>query len=105
MKKKEPVVVTLWKPHWAFAKMDLKMLKDPKKIYGGDGDHIDIVANKDFKDKHPAAYKVLKQYTEDEKQLNELMGAVHDGKQPEEVAKQYMKDHPDKVKKWEKGVK
>ncbi|WP_174616210.1 glycine betaine ABC transporter substrate-binding protein [Virgibacillus ihumii] len=105
MEDEEKIIVPLWKPHWAFAAMDLKMLKDPKGIYGGDGDHIDIVVNKGLKDKAPAAYKILKQYTADYEQLNALMGKIHEGADPAEVASKYLEEHPDKLDKWLKGVK
>lgn len=105
MEDKEKIVVPLWKPHWAFAAMDLKMLKDPKGVYGGDGDHIDIVANKGLKEQSPAAYKILKQYTADYEQLNALMGKIHEGADPAKVAQKYLEEHPDKLDKWLKGVK
>lgn len=102
--KKEPIVVTLWKPHFAFAKWDLKMLKDPKKVYGGSGDAIYIVANKKLKETSPGAYKILKQFTSSYDQLNPLMAAIHKGKDPEKVASNFVKSHPDLVSKWTKGV-
>ena len=38
--KKEPIVVTLWSPHWAYSDYELKKLKDPKGAWGkGDGVH------------------------------------------------------------------
>ncbi len=38
--KKEPIVVTLWSPHWAYNDYSLKKLKDPKGAWGkGDGVH------------------------------------------------------------------
>lgn len=104
MENEEPIIVPLWKPHWAFAEMDLKMLEDPQEIYGGDGDHINIIANKEFEEKSPAAYKVLEQYTADYDQLDELMGKIHNGEDPKEVAQQYLKDNPDLLEKWTEGV-
>ncbi|MGI5041779.1 glycine betaine ABC transporter substrate-binding protein, partial [Streptomyces sp. JAC128] len=32
--KKEPVVVTLWSPHWAYGTHDLKKRKDPTGAWG-----------------------------------------------------------------------
>lgn len=103
----EPIVVTGWKPHWMFAEYDLKMLKDPKEVYGGDGDHINMVFNKGFKDRSPAAYKIAKQFaqnygSDDEKKL---MGPIFgEDKEAEKVAEKYVENHQDQVKKWTKGV-
>ncbi|MCJ7840971.1 glycine betaine ABC transporter substrate-binding protein [Lederbergia sp. NSJ-179] len=104
--KEKPIVVPLWKPHWVFGVMDMKMLEDPKGIYGGDGDQIYIVARKGLEEDAPAAYKVLEQYTEDYDMVEELMPPVFDeDKDPADVAQQFMKDHPDLVDEWTKGVK
>ncbi len=43
--KKEPIVVTLWRPHWAYSAYDLKDLKDPKGAMGK-GEQIWGVSNK-----------------------------------------------------------
>lgn len=100
----DPIIITGWKPHWMFAEWDLKMLDDSEEIYGGEGDQIYIAARNDFEDDSPAAYQILDQYTEDYDQLNDLMGKIHGGDDPEDVAKQFIKDNPDKIDEWEKGV-
>ncbi|MEN1970263.1 glycine betaine ABC transporter substrate-binding protein [Lentibacillus sp. N15] len=106
MDKKEPIVVPLWKPHWAFADLDLKMLDDPKEIYGGDGDEIGAIGSKTFKEDSPAAYEAVKRITEDygEDIENELLVAINDGGDEEEVAKQFLEDNPDLLEKWTEGL-
>ena len=41
-------------PNWFSKELDVKMLKDPDKIYGNNKQHIDLVFNHNFKEKHPA---------------------------------------------------
>ncbi|GAA0438311.1 hypothetical protein GCM10008983_14040 [Lentibacillus halophilus] len=101
----EKIVVPLWKPHWAFAKMDLKMLDDPKEIYGGEGDRIGAVAKKSFKDDSPAAYKFLERFTEDYNQeIENVLLKKGREMEPEKAAKEYISNNQEKVDEWTKGL-
>ena len=75
IKKKEPVVVTLWSPHWAYGKYDLKKLKDPKGAWGK-GERIHTVAHKGFSAKDPVAARWLKNFKLTEKQLTTLENEI-----------------------------
>ena len=57
-KQQKPIVFTAMEPSWFSKELDIKMLKDPEKIYGKDDEHINLVFNKNFKDDHPAAYTI-----------------------------------------------
>lgn len=105
MENEENIIVPLWRPHWAFAEMDLKMLEDPDEIYGGDGDRIGIVAHKDFKDKSPAAYEILERFIADydEDLENELLVAINEGAEPEEAAREFLDENPDLLEAWLEG--
>src|SRR5690625_2796276 len=101
-------IVPLWKPHWIYcaADVEIKMLEDPKEIYGGDGDQIYTVARKGLEEDAPAAYHILEQYEESYEMLEELMPLVHDeGQDVEDVAQQFLDDNPDLVEEWTEGIK
>ncbi|WP_050901132.1 glycine betaine ABC transporter substrate-binding protein [Lentibacillus jeotgali] len=102
---KEPIIVPLWKPHWIFGTMDLKMLEDPKEVYGGEGDQIYTVARKGLKEDAPRAYKVLEQYNENYDMINEMMPKVHaEDQDPAKVVQDYIENNPDQVDKWLEGI-
>ncbi|HLS09658.1 glycine betaine ABC transporter substrate-binding protein [Lentibacillus sp.] len=101
----EPIIVPLWKPHWIFGTMDLKMLEDPQEIYGGAGDQIYTVARKGLEEDAPRAYKVLEQYDESYEMINEMMPKVHaEDQDPAEVVQEYIDNNPDQVDKWLEGI-
>jgi glycine betaine/proline transport system substrate-binding protein len=102
-KAKDPVIVTLWYPHWAFVKWDLKLLKDPKNIFGKPDD-IYAVTRKGLKDDSPAAYKLLSQFQWTKEQDEKVMLKHQNGTGFEEAAKQFLDKHPDLEKKWLKGL-
>ncbi|WP_018664431.1 glycine betaine ABC transporter substrate-binding protein [Heyndrickxia acidiproducens] len=102
--KKEPIIITGWTPHWMFSKYKLKYLDDPKKVYG-DAEEIHTITRKGFKADHPEAYKVFNQFNWTEDDMGKVMVSIQDGKKPEEAAKEWVKNNPDKVKEWTKGVK
>jgi glycine betaine/proline transport system substrate-binding protein len=74
--KKEPVVVTLWSPHWAYHDYDLKKLKDPKGAWGK-GDGVHTLARKGFAGDNPVVARWLKDFRLDEKQLTGLEAEIN----------------------------
>ncbi|MFF1298500.1 MULTISPECIES: ABC transporter permease/substrate binding protein [unclassified Streptomyces] len=74
--KQEPVVVTLWSPHWAYSDYKLKKLKDPKGAWGK-GDGVHTVARKGFADDNPVVAKWLKDFRMSEKQLTGLEAEIN----------------------------
>ena len=96
----KPIVVTGWKPHWMFARWDLKVLEDPKGVYGA-AENIHIVARKDLSKDMPEVVDFLKNFKMSEQELGDLMGAIEDkGGEPLDVAREWAKEHQDLIKGW-----
>ncbi|WP_035700288.1 glycine betaine ABC transporter substrate-binding protein [Glycomyces tenuis] len=77
----EPIVVTLWQPHWAYAKYDLKNLEDPEKTLG-EVETINTLATAGFSEEHPELAEVLGTFKMTDEQLAGLEQVVfdeHDG--------------------------
>ncbi|MEU0395213.1 ABC transporter permease/substrate binding protein [Streptomyces sp. NPDC006208] len=73
--KKEPIVTTLWSPHWAYSAYDLKKLKDPKGTWGK-GDGVHTLARKGFAADNPEVGTWLKNFKLTEKQLTGLEAQI-----------------------------
>ncbi|MGK5630080.1 ABC transporter permease/substrate binding protein [Streptomyces sp. URMC 123] len=101
MDRKEPVVVTLWSPHWAYSKYDLKKLADPKGAWGK-GDEVHTVAAKSFAADEPTVAGWLKNFRMSEKELTGLEKEIQDaGKGKEQQAvRAWLDDHPDALDRW-----
>ncbi|MEU0405919.1 ABC transporter permease/substrate binding protein [Streptomyces sp. NPDC006197] len=84
--RKEPVVVTLWSPHWAYSAHDLKKLDDPKGSWGK-GDGVHTLARKGFAAENPEVGTWLKDFSLTEKQLTDLEAVIQEtGKGKEQQA-------------------
>ncbi|MFE4577604.1 ABC transporter permease/substrate binding protein [Streptomyces chartreusis] len=99
--KKEPVVVTLWSPHWAYSDYDLTKLKDPKGAWGK-GDGVHTLARKGFAGDNPEVGKWLKDFSMSEKQLTSLESQITKaGKGKEQDAvRTWLKRNPGLLDKW-----
>ncbi|MFJ6127650.1 ABC transporter permease/substrate binding protein [Streptomyces griseoviridis] len=98
--KKEPIVVPLWSPHWAYNDYDLKKLKDPKGAWG-EGDGVHTLSRKGLADENPVLGGWLKDFKLDEKQLTSLeaeINKVGKGKQQDAV-RTWLKKNPGLVDK------
>src|SRR5699024_1613695 len=72
---KKPIVVTLWHPHWAYNKFDIKDLKDPKGSMG-EPEKLHIMASEDFVDNDPDLVAKLKDFSMDDEMFSGLMDAI-----------------------------
>ena len=97
--KNEPIVVTLWSPHWAFADFDLKYLDDSKKVYG-DRENIYIMATKGFGDKYPSVTRWLNQWKMDDQSLGSLMAKVNEEGNPAKGAGAWLEENRSLVDQW-----
>lgn len=68
---KKPIVVTLWRPHWAYSAYKLKDLKDPKGLMGAK-EKIHTYAHKGFSANHKELTGWLKNFTMPDAQLASL---------------------------------
>ncbi|GHE02084.1 ABC transporter permease/substrate binding protein [Streptomyces alanosinicus] len=99
--RKQPVVVTLWSPHWAYNNYDLKKLKDPEGAWGK-GDGVHTLSRKGFAGDNPQVGRWLKDFSMNEKQLTGLEAQIQKaGKGKEQDAvRTWLRANPGLVDKW-----
>ncbi len=103
IKNKEWIVVTAWSPHWLFGRWDMKYLKDPKGILGGE-ETINTVVRKGLKEDKPEVYAFLDKFAwKSPKQLQMVMAWNQaEDADPYENAKRFIKENKELVDSWVK---
>src|SRR5918999_3420586 len=105
IKNQEPVVVTLWQPHWAFSRWPLKVLEDPQGAFG-QPDQLQAVATKGFSAAKPELAGWLKNFKLTPEQLGNLMLKIQEAGQGNEqqAAKQWISENQQVVDAWFSGT-
>ncbi|UEM01424.1 glycine betaine ABC transporter substrate-binding protein [Skermanella rosea] len=98
-RQENPVVVTLWSPHWVFAKYDLKYLQDPRNAYGATDD-IHFMSRKGFAEDYPEVLGWLNAWSMDDDSLGSLMAEVNEANSPEEGARAWIAENRALVDGW-----
>ncbi|MFC7328303.1 glycine betaine ABC transporter substrate-binding protein [Marinactinospora rubrisoli] len=91
----EPIVVTLWRPHIAYAQYDLKDLEDPEGLMG-EGEQIHMVGRSGFGADFPELNGWLQNFRLTDEQLGELEQSVlvdHEDDE-EEGARAWLRENP-----------
>lgn len=95
----EPILVTLWSPHWVFAEYDLKYLEDPKTVFG-EADDIYFMTRTGFEDDYPEIVQWMNNWDMDDDSLGSLMGLGEELGDPLEAAKQWIEENRELVDEW-----
>ncbi|QVQ50715.1 glycine betaine ABC transporter substrate-binding protein [Spiractinospora alimapuensis] len=92
----EPIVVTLWRPHIAYAQYDLKDLEDPRGMMG-EAETTDPVAREGFSEDFPHFRNWLDNFELNDEELGDLEYMTLDEYEddPQEGARQWLADNPE----------
>lgn len=97
--KKQPIVVTLWRPYWANNSFPVRDLKDPKGALGS-AEGLHVLAHKGFSQEFPQVASMLAKFKLDDKQYGTLEDTVVNtfgkGKEAEAV-QDWLAKNPDYV--------
>jgi glycine betaine/proline transport system substrate-binding protein len=100
VQSKQPIAVTLWKPHWAYTKFPIKPLADPQNAFGS-AEKIHTLGRQGFAKDFPELDGWLKKFTMSDTQLFPLEDLVvnkYKGKEAKGVA-EWEKQNPSVVRK------
>ncbi|MGH3489507.1 MAG: glycine betaine ABC transporter substrate-binding protein [Actinopolymorphaceae bacterium] len=98
IKAEEPVVVTLWRPHWAYSKLPIRDLEDPQGKMGK-AEEIHAIGRKGFEKDYPELAGWLSNFTMDDQTLGTLEDVAlneYKGKEAEGVTA-WMEENQDFV--------
>ncbi|MDR9415943.1 MAG: glycine betaine ABC transporter substrate-binding protein [Gracilimonas sp.] len=104
VKRREPVVITGWTPHWMSNRLNLKFLEDSQNVYG-DSEQIHTIARDEFTNDHPYAALFFERFELNEKQLGSLMDELQAFPNNERRAvRNWMDENEILINKWIRGL-
>lgn len=71
----QPIVVTLWRPHWAYSAYPIRDLEDPEGLMGG-AEEVHVIARKGFSDDHKDVAEAISNFKLDDEQLASLEAEI-----------------------------
>lgn len=94
--EEEPIVVTLWRPHPAYAKHDLKDLEDPEGLMG-EAEEIHAVGRTGFTEDFPELAEWLQTWemTDEELASLEVLALEEHKDDPQAGARAWLADNPE----------
>ncbi|MBO1750921.1 glycine betaine ABC transporter substrate-binding protein [Actinotalea sp. BY-33] len=95
----ENIVVTLWRPHWAYDAFPIRDLEDPENALG-DADSIHTYAHQDFSGEYPEVAEWISGFRMDADQLHALENIMFnemDGEDNDAAVEQWLEENPDYV--------
>ena len=104
-KNQQPIVVTLWQPHWAFSRYPIKKLADPQGAFG-QPDQLQVIATKGFSASNPEPAGWLKNFKLSPEQLGDVMLKIQEAGQgkEQEAAKAWIAENQQVVDAWFNGA-
>jgi glycine betaine/proline transport system substrate-binding protein len=101
---KRDIVILGWRPHWKFAKYDLKFLEDPKGFWKSSEVHV--LVHKGLDQKAPEAYAFLKNWRIPIEDVEDMILRLElESADPTQLAADWVENNQEKVEAMLKDVK
>ena len=101
--KEKPILATVWRPHWLFLNYPMKILEDPKVVYGRPYASY-TVGPTGFKKRFPAAAKMMWQSIVFPGELSQVMNYLGvDKMEAREAGRKWVEENEATVAKWIRG--
>ncbi|WP_426143499.1 choline ABC transporter substrate-binding protein [Pseudomonas sp. DWP3-1-2] len=106
VKRNEWVVFVGWTPHPMNINMKIDYLTGSEDVFGPQegAATVSVVTAPDYAQRCPNVSKMLSNLTFTAAQESQMMVPIMDRKAPDDVAKQWLKDHPEDLQRWLAGV-
>ncbi|MGI8306894.1 glycine betaine ABC transporter substrate-binding protein [Saccharopolyspora hattusasensis] len=102
--EQRPIVVTLWHPHWAYAKYPLKDLQDPQGAMGK-AEELHAIGRAGFSQDFPEVTEMIKKFKLTDEQLASLENEINSAQkgQEQQAAKKWADAHPEVINSFAPG--
>lgn len=97
----EGIIATAWRPHWKWAKYDLRYLEDPKGIFGG-SEAIHAVVTKGFSERQPEIADFFKRIDLTVAEVEALMLEARETSYRDAIY-EWINANPERVQLWMTG--
>ncbi|MCO7610483.1 choline ABC transporter substrate-binding protein [Pseudomonas chlororaphis] len=104
--RKEFVVFVGWTPHPMNINMAITYLTGSEDVYGPNegAATVSTVTAPDYAERCPNVYRLLQNLSFSAAQESQLMVPIMQRKAPQEVARQWLREHPEDLQRWLTGV-
>ena len=104
IKRRVPIVITGWTPHWIANRYELRFLDDPENIFG-ESEQIYTLARSEFSNEHPKVVTFFERFKLTNSQLGALMDELQTFPNNERRAVQnWIRDNEFIVNQWVKEL-
>ncbi|MFI0464644.1 glycine betaine ABC transporter substrate-binding protein [Saccharopolyspora sp. 5N102] len=102
--EQKPIVVTLWHPHWAYAKFPLKDLQDPLGAMGK-AEELHAIGRAGFSQDFPEVTEMIKKFRLTDEQLASLENEINSAQrgQEQQAARKWADAHPEVINSFAPG--
>ncbi|WP_371356059.1 choline ABC transporter substrate-binding protein [Pseudomonas chlororaphis] len=104
--RKEFVVFVGWTPHPMNINLRIEYLTGSEDVYGPNegAASVSTVTAPDFAERCPNVQRLLQNLTFSAAQESQLMVPIMERKTPQDVARQWLREHPEDLQRWLAGV-